>query len=145
MDHQFLEEVVGALFPGAVNEEDGKANGNRRSPRMSWPGLWRISERGRPPGPDGVSARFWKEVAEVLAPRLRNLFDRCPSQGEFPVLWKEGRMVLLPKPGRSPDSPSGLCACWTRLASCWRVLWLPDSSRICPDVLLGYTTAGLAS
>jgi hypothetical protein len=48
MDHQFLEEVVGALFPGAVNEEDSRANGNRRSPRMSWPGLWRISEREGP-------------------------------------------------------------------------------------------------
>ena len=29
-----------------------------------------------------------------------------PVSGEFPVLWKEGRMVLLPKPGRFPDTPS---------------------------------------
>jgi hypothetical protein len=43
-----------------------------------------------------------------LTPRLRTLFDRCLSRDEFPVLWKVGRMVLLPKPGRSSDSPSAL-------------------------------------
>jgi hypothetical protein len=82
----------------------------------------------------------------------RTLFDRCLSRGEFPVLWKEGQIVLLPKPGRSPDSPSAfrsVClavpAVWTSLASYWRGLWLPDSSRICPDVIPGYTTASLAS
>jgi hypothetical protein len=98
------------------------------------------------PGTDGVPARLWKEVAGVLATRLRTLFDRCLSRGEFPVLWQEGRMVLLPKQGRSRTClpPSGRCACWIRLASCWRGLWLSDSSRICPDVLPGYTTASLA-
>jgi hypothetical protein len=29
MDPQFLEEVLGALFPGAVNEEEGRTNGER--------------------------------------------------------------------------------------------------------------------
>jgi hypothetical protein len=65
----------------------------------------RIGAR-KAPGPDGVRIRLWKEVASVLAPRLRTLFDRCLSRDEFPVLWKEGRMVLLPEPRRSPDSPS---------------------------------------
>jgi hypothetical protein len=58
------------------------------------------------PGPDGVPARVWQKVAGVLTPRLRTLFDRYLSRGEFPVLWKEGRIVLLLKPGRSPESPS---------------------------------------
>lgn len=43
-------------------------------------------------------------VAGELATRLRRLFERCLSWGEFLGLWREGRMVL-PKPGRSPDSP----------------------------------------
>ena len=55
---------------------------------------------------DGVPTRLWEDVAGVLAPRLMRLFDRCLSRGEFPVLWNEARMVLLQKPGRSPDSPS---------------------------------------
>jgi hypothetical protein len=57
-------------------------------------------------GPDGVPANLWKDVAGVLALRLRCLSSRCLAWGEFPVLWKEGRMDLLLKPGRYPDSPS---------------------------------------
>jgi hypothetical protein len=34
------------------------------------------------------------------------MFDRCLTWGEFQGLWKEGRMVLLPKPRRPPDSPT---------------------------------------
>ena len=56
--------------------------------------------------PGGVPTRLWKDVAGFLAPRLMHLFDRCLSRGKYPVWWKKVRMVLLPKPGRSPDSPS---------------------------------------
>jgi hypothetical protein len=124
MDPQFLEEVVGALFPGAVNEEEGRTNEERelrlpeeepRDTAGNWSPESAITEdelagavekigARKAPSPDGVPARVWQEVAGVLAPRLRTLFDRCLSRGEFPVLWKEGRMVLLLKPGRSPDS-----------------------------------------
>ena len=58
------------------------------------------------PSPDGVLARLWKGVAGVLVPKLMRLLKRCLSRGEFLVLWKEERMVLLPKPGRSSDSLS---------------------------------------
>ena len=40
------------------------------------------------------------------------LSDRCLSRGEVPVLWKEAQMILLPKPGRSPDSPSAYRPVW---------------------------------
>jgi hypothetical protein len=123
---QFLEEVVGALYPGAVNEEEGRTNEERelqlpgKGPQDTagnWSPESEITEdeltgtveriRARKDlGPDGVPVRLCKEVAGVLAPRLKTLFGRCLSQGDFPVLWKKGRMVLLPKPGRSPDSPS---------------------------------------
>jgi hypothetical protein len=65
---------------------------------------WIRARKG--PGPDGIPARLWKGTVGELTPRLRRLFDRCLAWGEFPGLWKEGRMVLLPKPGRHPDSPS---------------------------------------
>jgi hypothetical protein len=106
MDPSFLEEVVGALFPGAVSEEEGRANEERalrlpgEQPRDT-AGNWspdsavteeelagaveRIGVR-RAPGPDGVPARMWKVVVGVLVPRQRNLFDRCLSRGKFPVL-----------------------------------------------------------
>jgi hypothetical protein len=119
MDPQFPEEVVGALFAGAVNEEEGRTNEERElrlpeeEPRGTT-GSWnpesaitveKIGVR-KAPGPDRVPARVCNEIAGVLAPRLRTLFDRCLSRSEFPILWKEGRMVLLPKSGRSPDSPA---------------------------------------
>jgi hypothetical protein len=58
------------------------------------------------PGPDGIPARLWKGTVGELAPRLWRLFDRCLAWGEFPGLWKEGWVVLLPKPRQPLDSPS---------------------------------------
>jgi hypothetical protein len=75
MDPQFLEEVVGALFPGAVNEEEGRTNGEgelrlpEEEPRGT-AGGWspaitedelagaveKIGAR-KAPGPDGILAR----------------------------------------------------------------------------------------
>ena len=89
----------------------------RISDRRSWSPESRVTEEGlaeaigriearKAPGPDGVPACLWKVVVGVLGPRLLRLFDRCLSRGDFPVLWKERRVVLLQKPGRSPDSPS---------------------------------------
>jgi hypothetical protein len=57
----------------------------------------------------GVWFMLWdvtKGVAGSLATRLRHLFDRCLAWGECSDLWREGRMVLLPKTGRPPDLPS---------------------------------------
>ena len=128
MDPRFLEEVAGTLFPGATDEENNKftneeeqepqhSKAESRDPAGSWSPESRVTEEelanavGRigarkAPGPDGVRTCLWKDVAGVLAPRLMRLYDRCLSRGEFPVLWKEARMILLTKQGRSPDSPS---------------------------------------
>ena len=132
MDPRFLKEVVGTPFPEATDEENSRFTNEEeqgpqpseeelRDPAGSWSPESRVTEEelaeavGRirarkAPGPDGDPTRLWKDIARVLAPRLMRLFDRCLSRGEFRVLWKEvlhaRRMVLLPKPGRSPDSPS---------------------------------------
>jgi hypothetical protein len=113
MDSQFLERVVDTLFP-----KGGEESRPPTRPCMAedWSLELGVSEKelaeavGRigarqAPGPDGIPARLRKGTAGELAPRLRRLFDRCLAWGEFPGLWKEGRMVLLPKPGRPPDSP----------------------------------------
>ena len=126
MDPRFVEEIVGSLFSVATDEEDSSFT-NEEEPQPSEeesrdpPGscnlesgvteeelaeaVGRIGAR-KAPAPEGVPTRLWKDVAGVLAPRLMRLFDRCLSGGKFPVLWKEARMVLLPKPGRSSNSPS---------------------------------------
>ena len=128
MDPQFLEEVVSILFPGATGEEDIRfTDEEEQEPQPSeeepldtagsWSPKSRVTEEElaevvvmigarKAPSPDGVPTWLWKDVAGVLAPRLMRLFDRCLSRGEYLVMWKEARMVLLPKPERSPDSPS---------------------------------------
>jgi hypothetical protein len=77
MDPQFLEEVVGALFPGAVNEEAGRTNGERelrlpkeepRGTAGGWSPESAITEdelagavekigARKAPGPDGIPAQ----------------------------------------------------------------------------------------
>ena len=90
MDPRFLEEVVGTLFSGATSEEDGRftdeeepqpleeelpdtAGSLRPESRVTEEDLveavGRIGVR-EAPGPDGVPARLWKDVAGVLASRL---------------------------------------------------------------------------
>ena len=128
MDPRLLEEVVGTLLPGAMNEEDGRFTKEEvqepqppeKDPRGtagSWSPESRVTEKElaeaverigtrNAPVHDGIPAHLWKDVAGVLAPRLMSLFDGCLSRSEFPVSWKEGRIVLLSQPGRSPDSLS---------------------------------------
>ena len=128
MDLRLLEEIVGTLYPGETDEENNRSTNEEEQepqpseeepwdPAGSWSPESRVTEEAfaeavgrigarQAPVPGGVPTRLWKDVAGVLAPRLMRLFDRCLSRGKFPILWKEARMVLLPKPGRSPDSPS---------------------------------------
>ncbi|CAH2088843.1 unnamed protein product [Euphydryas editha] len=58
------------------------------------------------PGPDGVPGRVLSIALEQLRGRLRVLFDKCLSTGQFPKPWKTGRLCLLRKEGRPSDSPS---------------------------------------
>jgi hypothetical protein len=147
LDHRFLEEVVGALFPGTVNEEASREGEEQEllppeeeeelpDIARNWSPESGVSEEELPeaigrigrigareaPGTDGVPARLWKDVAGVLAPKLRCLLNRFLARGEFSVLWKEERMVCC----RSQDGlrtrfpPFGRCAFWMRLANCWR-------------------------
>nr|XP_032522739.1 uncharacterized protein LOC116774191 [Danaus plexippus plexippus] len=41
---------------------------------------------------------------------LRELFDLCLRYGQFPRAWKEGRLCLLHKGSRPPDSASAVVA-----------------------------------
>jgi hypothetical protein len=58
------------------------------------------------PGPDGVPGRVISIALKHLGGWLRQLFDACLTSGEFPKTWKDGKLCLLQKPGRPPDSPT---------------------------------------
>ncbi|XP_050361223.1 uncharacterized protein LOC126780645 [Nymphalis io] len=66
----------------------------------------RLRVRTTAPGPDGMPGRVLRDALEHLGGRLRELFDKCLSSGQFPKPWKEGKLVLLPKVGRPLESPS---------------------------------------
>ena len=53
-------------------------------------------------GPDNISARMRKETATSIAPSLGKLFNLSISKGYFPHIWKNARVVPIPK-----SSPAG--------------------------------------
>ncbi|CAK1579824.1 unnamed protein product [Parnassius mnemosyne] len=66
----------------------------------------RLRAKNTAPGPDGVPGRALVLALKELEPQLRGLFTACLEQGQFPSVWKEGRLILLRKEGRPADSPS---------------------------------------
>ncbi|CAK1585000.1 unnamed protein product [Parnassius mnemosyne] len=66
----------------------------------------RLRAKNTAPGPDGVPGRALVLTLKELEPQLRGLFTACLEHGQFPSVWKEGRLVLLRKEGRPADSPS---------------------------------------
>jgi len=57
------------------------------------------------PGPDGIPGKVWALVMGEAGGALRYLFTRCLREGIFPSLWREAKLVLLPKGGRDPEDP----------------------------------------
>ena len=53
-------------------------------------------------GPDNISPRMHKETATSIAPSLGKLFNLSISKGYFPHIWKNARVVPIPK-----SSPAG--------------------------------------
>jgi hypothetical protein len=50
-------------------------------------------------GPDGISARMLKPVAQCIAPSVTKLVNQSLQSGCFPVLWKVSNIVPIPKAG----------------------------------------------
>ena len=58
-------------------------------------------------GLDGISGRMLKSTAPSIAPSLAKLFNLSISNGRFPKVWKEARIVPIPKSSTNKNSPSG--------------------------------------
>ena len=54
-------------------------------------------------GPDGISARMLKSVAQSIAPSVARLVNQSIQSGCFPVFWKSSNIVLIPKIGDSSN------------------------------------------
>ena len=56
-------------------------------------------------GADGISARMLKATALAITPSVTKLFNLSLTSGKFPVDWKFGRIVPIPKSG-DPTIPA---------------------------------------
>ena len=59
-------------------------------------------------GPDGLSARFLREVAAEIATPLTNLYNASLSCGKFPSDWKRSHITPVHEGGNMED-PSNFC------------------------------------
>ena len=54
-------------------------------------------------GPDGISARMLKSVAQSIAPSVARLVNQSIQSGCFPVFWKSSNIIPIPKLGDSSN------------------------------------------
>jgi hypothetical protein len=53
------------------------------------------------PGMDGIFPALLQEEREILIPFLIRIFRACLATGFVPAIWRHGKAVFIPKPGRS--------------------------------------------
>lgn len=115
---EFLQRVVDTLFPVGKGEV-----GEVGRPPIPDPVPWSLEEHGvsagelagvlrglrakrTAPGPDGIPAKALALASAEMGGSVLQLFNKCLETGRFPKIWKNARMVLLPKQGKPEDSPS---------------------------------------
>ncbi|CAH2208808.1 jg14054, partial [Pararge aegeria aegeria] len=118
LDPQLLEDVVCSLFPSRLEhtpppmaphsglpdaDDDDIPEVTRFDLRVA---LRRLQAKNTAPGPDGIPGRALVLAIKALEPRLLGLFCACLERGQFPLLWKTGKLVLLKKVGRPVGSAS---------------------------------------
>uniref|UniRef100_A0A670KCA9 Reverse transcriptase domain-containing protein n=1 Tax=Podarcis muralis TaxID=64176 RepID=A0A670KCA9_PODMU len=52
---------------------------------------------GKAPGPDGLSAKYYKTLGEYLAPVLKDVINNILQGGKIPESWKMAYITLIPK------------------------------------------------
>ncbi|XP_066438159.1 uncharacterized protein [Eleutherodactylus coqui] len=63
-------------------------------------------KNNKAPGPDGYSAEYYKLFAETLTPYMTNVFNSVMQNGSFSQEMLQATIVVLPKPGKEPNSPA---------------------------------------
>ena len=66
------------------------------------------SNSKKAPGPDHITNSMLKQINELIAPTLSNLFNKCLDLRHFPRCWKKSQLTIFSKPNKSdyssPDS-----------------------------------------
>lgn len=113
LDPQFIDEVLGTLF----SDRDGVDNPIPVNGPLEWDeklevtpkelgdAIKRLGSR-KALGLDGIPGRVLALASGELGNHLRQLFNDCLKNGYFSPIWKEAKIVLLPKVGKTADFPS---------------------------------------
>ena len=90
-----------------------RGRGTRRATRVDWRVAariityrrveWAISSFAphKSPGMDGIFPGLLQEGREILITYLIRIFRSCLATGYVPALWRQPKVVFIPKPGRS--------------------------------------------
>lgn len=118
MDPQFVTEIVNTLFPGDENANTTIARTRGKielwsddPPPVEEEEINTAMQRMKPgtkaPGPDGIRGKIWINSMDHMARRILQLYNECFRQGKFPSAWKKANLILLIKPGKDVNTPSG--------------------------------------
>ncbi|XP_070144861.1 uncharacterized protein [Drosophila kikkawai] len=64
------------------------------------------SKISKAPGPDGIPNAALHAVIRANTSLFTELYNKCIGERTFPRIWKQQRLVLIPKPGKLNDDPS---------------------------------------
>ena len=104
------ERVITHLFPTHPDHPITVPRGeDEEDAKTTIPEILAIEKKiksGKAAGPDGIPPEAVKAMMRDHPGYVKDVFDALLSHGRFPTDWKKGRLVLLPKEGKPPDSPS---------------------------------------
>lgn len=60
----------------------------------------------RSPGPDGITARLSRDLAQVISGPLTRLFNQSLASGKFPLKWKDANLVPVHNSGYKDPIPN---------------------------------------
>ncbi|TLM24616.1 hypothetical protein FEC23_18985, partial [Acinetobacter baumannii] len=100
--HQSVEESVASLLSSPVPP---LGDGDLITPSELRLIIKRMKRR-KAPGEDGIPSLAFFHFPETVVSYMTRLFNSILSTGHFPGIWKLGKVIALPKPGkdRNPSS-----------------------------------------
>lgn len=86
-----------------------------------------IAANRKAPGEDGITVEVIKIVKEKVATAMHKIIESCINIGYFPMRWKISKVVMIPKPGKDPQTFKG-----------WRPICLLDvMAKIFDKLMIG--------
>jgi len=104
-----LETIVNKLFPTKRPTRENTPSNGTAGAAVSATEILNAAKslpNGKAPGPDGITNEILRVAVSGNPDAFQSLFNRCFSDGCFPVSWKRGRLALIPKPGKPLENPS---------------------------------------